>query len=157
MQTVDDAQKEFWAALRSGDLDGVRRAAARGARADARQGSLENKTALHMAAARGTPESIRLLVELGADVNARDSAGETPLSMAAFRGRADVVRALLAAHAQPETRSKAGWTPLMAAASEGHTEVVKLLLQAGASPDAKAAELAARYGHPETAAAIRSR
>lgn len=148
MQSVNP-DSQLVSLVQRNDLEGVRAAVASGARVNAPRPSLENKTALHFAVARSGAAMVKLLLELGADPNARDSGGETPLSMAAFRGRADCVRELLAAKADVNARSKAGWTPLMAAASEGHAEVVRLLLKAGARPVSEALRLARKYGHAE--------
>jgi ankyrin repeat protein len=51
-------------------------------------------TPLHWAALRGHAAVAELLVASGADVNARNGAGETPLQVAQRSGRADVVRVL---------------------------------------------------------------
>ncbi|MDO5567400.1 MAG: ankyrin repeat domain-containing protein, partial [Planctomycetia bacterium] len=48
-------------------------------------------TAMHFAAANGALESVRLLVEAGADPNAKDSNGETPLVIARAAGHKAVV------------------------------------------------------------------
>ena len=52
-----------------------------GAQVDARSGAKEC-TALHMAARRGNTEVAEALVDCGADIHARDTAGDTPLQRA---------------------------------------------------------------------------
>ncbi len=56
-------------------------------------------TQLLQAAARGSLAEIALLIQQGADLNARDDQGLTPLMVATHTNRPDVVRALLEAGA----------------------------------------------------------
>ena len=74
--------------------------------------------ALHVAS-RWTRDSavIAVLVQAGADVNARDSTGETPLHRAVVEGRIPSVEALLAAGADANARDTNGATPLFGARS----------------------------------------
>src|SRR5688572_11922862 len=52
---------------------------------------------LHLAAQAGNPDAVRVLLDRGADVNARDAThGRTPLVFAASRNRLEAMRALLA-------------------------------------------------------------
>lgn len=82
-------------------------------------------------------EVAELLIQAGADVNARSGVGEqTPLHMAARRGNVNVVEALLNAEAEIEARDTKGETPLRRAVNCGHPEVVRLLLEHGANPNA---------------------
>ena len=88
---------------------------------------------------------LRLLLDAGADVDARDGWGRTALTYAAAVGNAAAVRVLLSAGATPDAADAAGTTPLMAAA-DGATDpasdlaaaaTVRELLRGGASPDAR--------------------
>jgi truncated hemoglobin YjbI len=63
----------------SGDI--VRALVRAGAQVDARSDS-KRCTALHMAARRGNVEAAEALLDCGADINARDKAGDTPLQRA---------------------------------------------------------------------------
>ena len=56
---------------------------------------LTKATPLHLAAAHGRVPAARLLLELGADVEARCSIGRTPLHWAAFKGEAKVAQQLI--------------------------------------------------------------
>ena len=79
------------------------------------------------------------LLSKGADVNARDDAGETLLIQAAAQGQLDVVTVLLKYKANVEAKGlySLGYTALVRAAEAGHTAVVKVLLDAGADPNAR--------------------
>ena len=90
-------------------------------------------TPLHFAA---TKEIAELLINEGADVNAKDK-GWTPLYHAAWRGHKEVAELLIAKGADVNMKDVEGVTPLHLAADRGHTEVVELLITAGADVNAK--------------------
>ena len=69
-------------------------------------------SALHYAADRGHAAVVRLLLEHGADVEARDDDGLTPLATAVMSEQLDATRALLEAGANPSTRDNDGDTPM---------------------------------------------
>ena len=89
---------------------------------------------LHVAAQKGTPEVIDVLLNTGLDPNARMEDGTTPLHFAAFWNRnPEVITALVEAGANPKTRNESGRTPLHnAAGNNRNPEVVTSLLKAGA-------------------------
>ncbi len=97
------------------------------------------RTALDIAAIDGNVEAVRLLLELGADLAAKDDrcSGETPLHGAAYFGHVDVVKLLLSHGADPNIRNRRGATPLHYAVSSGNTTIIKLLIDAGADVNAK--------------------
>ncbi|XP_044126157.1 protein phosphatase 1 regulatory subunit 12A-like isoform X3 [Bufo gargarizans] len=68
-------------------------------------------TPLHVAAAKGYTEVIRLLLQLGLDVDSRDLDGWTPLHAAAHWGQQDACRLLCEALCDMEAVSKVGQTP----------------------------------------------
>lgn len=92
-------------------------------------------TYLHLAARQGPVETIKLLVQAGAPVDAENDTGQTPLAEAAANGRLDVVRALLALGARVDGGS-GGATALGHAARNGYTEIVRELITAGANLNA---------------------
>ena len=97
------------------------------------------RTALTIAVKSGHTEVARLLIEAGADVNAKGGFRPiiaTPLEWASTYGHTDIVKLLIAEGADvnaetkpvPETTN----TALLYASREGHTDIVKLLKETGA-------------------------
>lgn len=80
---------------------------------------------------------MRVLLMLGANVNARDATESTPLMGAAWRGQADAVKLLLANSADINARNVSNETPLILAAKEGHSDIVRLLLDKNPDLNAK--------------------
>ena len=78
-------------------------------------------------------DAIRLLLDNGADVNARGDMENTALHKAALLGLADVVRFLLERGADTALRNHDGDAPLDIAKRLGHDDIVRIL-NAGASP-----------------------
>jgi ankyrin repeat protein len=87
-------------AAREGNLDGIRRLAQSAANLNEPSG-VNSWTPLHHAIHKNQPGSVSMLLELGADVNARSPHGVTPLMMAAGYGYDPIVRILLDHHADP--------------------------------------------------------
>ena len=94
------------------------------------------RTPLHHASKLGHVESVRLLLDAGADKNAETGTQKiTPLLLAAWRGHLDVVRHLVEVGAHKNQTIEDGATPLFMAAGWGHLDVVRHLLQLGADKD----------------------
>jgi len=129
-------EESLWFAAESGSINKLREALtisedASTPKASVNAPSLYGRTALHMAASAGKPEGIELLLDVGADFDARTDAGLTPLHVASQRGHPSVVALLLdwGAESSPETNDRN--LPLHFAAAGGHTDVVTLLLERG--------------------------
>ena len=88
------------------------------------------KSLLHVAVDRDRPEIIKLLLELGADVNGATDAGWTPLHAAVFSRRENCTKALLEGGADPNAKDRQGRTPL--SASGPHKKYTDLLRSHGA-------------------------
>ncbi|KAK5660449.1 hypothetical protein OQA88_12994 [Cercophora sp. LCS_1] len=97
-----------------------------------------SRTPLSWAAANGHEVVAKLLLEKGADIEAKDNNdGQTPLFWAAANGHEAVVKLLLEEDANIEAKDDHGQTPLSWAAVKGREGVVKLLLKEGANIEVK--------------------
>lgn len=130
-----DGLTALMAASRANHVDALRVLLSAGA--DPASRSRTGETALTLAAANGSVESVETLlasdVEIDIDVKGRD--GKTPLMQAAENGHAEMVATLLHAGASVDAKSLRGSTPLGFAAENRHLSVVRLLLGAGANPN----------------------
>jgi ankyrin repeat protein len=98
-------------------------------------------TPLQLAAYYGPKETVRVLLDAGADVNIKyikrqpelgSLVGWTALMFAASNGQIEIVEILLESGADVHAADRKGYTSLVYAAESGHIEVVEILLQAGA-------------------------
>lgn len=90
------------------------------------------ETPLHCAVMSGEPNVVTVLLDHGADVNARTLSGETPLHRAARAGDVEIVEILLARGADVNAKDDDGETPLVEALFVGYIELAKALIGAGA-------------------------
>lgn len=116
-------------------------------------------TALLLAIDNGLPEAALLLIQRGADVEARTgfTGNEQPdmnaLMWAAYEGQAEVVSALLDKGARIDLQNGSGHTALMIAAEAGREEALQRLVMRGANPALRnrdgqtALDLARAAGH----------
>ena len=102
----------------------------------------DRNTPLHCAVASMDQEMVQVLVDCGADINARNRWGVTPLSNALMETpsqRLDpgVLRWMLDHGADPNARNKGGETSLHIALLYGEVEMARLLVEHGASVKVK--------------------
>lgn len=101
----------------------------------------------------GEVDTLKRLIEAGADVDARDLGGLTALMLTVRNGHTEIVKVLLEAGADINAQDDSGETALLKAARGGQTEVVNILVTVGADVNAKnkngdtALILAIGWGH----------
>jgi tetratricopeptide (TPR) repeat protein len=86
---------------------------------------------------RGDTEAVRVLLEKGANIEAKDRSQETALQVAALNGRTTVVKLLLEKGANTGAKDRFVETPLHVAAQWGQVEVARQLLDGGANIEAR--------------------
>lgn len=113
-------------------------------------------TALHLAVHNGNAEHVRLLLDAGADVSARDSDAKTPINSCPEESNTVLELLLAAPGVDPNDSDDFGRTLLMDAANRGDTAVVfRLLADERVLPNLRdkegmtAVAIAARRGYPE--------
>jgi ankyrin repeat protein len=92
-------------------------------------------TPLHLAAGFGTPQSVDVLLQHGAQVDAvsRNPQRNQPLHAALALGRnTETVRLLLAHGADPNALQVGGFTPLFSAATANRRDLAEMLIESGA-------------------------
>jgi len=128
-----DVTKDFYDAIRNNDLTTLS-ALLKSSVVDVRD--KRGATPLMYAAATGSIEAMTLLLNAGADVNAKNDFDATPLIWAA--GDPAKSRLIIERGANVNGRSKQGRMPLMMAARrEGNSQLLRFMLAKGADPDAK--------------------
>jgi ankyrin repeat protein len=147
-----DVSDRFYQAIRNGDLAGLRKLAKT---AGVNYRDDRGATPLMYAAAIGNAAELKLLLDAGADVNARNAFEATALIWAG--GDAQKVRMLVGHGADVQVRSKLGRNPLILAAKRnGSASLVLCLLDHGADAGARetdqdtALDMSARAGDLET-------
>lgn len=126
--------EEICLAAARGDLQHVKRLLERGVNINI---MWEDKTPLHYATLGGHIDIVTYLVEMGADINARDKDARTPLHFASLHGHLNVVQYLTERGADINAKDCLGRTPLHWAAREGHLKIVQYLVKMGADVNAR--------------------
>lgn len=123
----------FYQAIRNNDLSTLRTLLKT---ADVNLKDQKESTPLMYAAAFGSLDAMRILLDAGADVNAKNALSVSPMLWCA--GDLEKVRLLVSKGADVNARSKQNQTPLLIAAThDGASEIVKLLLDKGADASAR--------------------
>jgi ankyrin repeat protein len=123
----------LWFAVETGKHDMAKLLIAKKAQVNVKNSF--NRNLLHLA---NDLELTKLLLDKGADVNARDAGGFTPLRVAIERKNdLELIKLLLAKGANINAKDSIGNTPLHIAAALDRFEEVELLLQKGADVNAK--------------------
>jgi ankyrin repeat protein len=94
--------------------------------------SQDSWTPLHLVARGGRTDLVGLLLQNGADVNAKGWNAATPLHWAANNGHIQVVKLLLTKGAQINAKTDEDLTPLTFALRGGHEDIAALLRSHGA-------------------------
>ena len=93
----------------------------------------EGSKPLHTAAFLGSLDMVSILLDNGADVEAKNNIGGGPLHVAFNSAKcAEIAQALLSKGANPSLADAQGMTPLHCAASSGNVDMILILLRAGA-------------------------
>jgi ankyrin repeat protein len=92
----------------------------------------DDGTALIVAARSGRADSVKALLNAGAEIESKTSDGKTALLSSAANDDPEAARVLIDAGADVNAKDKDGKTPLIIASDEGDPETVKALLNAGA-------------------------
>jgi ankyrin repeat protein len=103
-----------------------------------------------LAASNGHTDTVKLLIDRGADVEAQDAFGTTALIVAATSGHSDTTRLLLSFGADPTFKDSSGGSALGNATFFGHTDTIRIMLEGREISKADGEELlllAAGLGH----------
>jgi hypothetical protein len=121
----------------------------------------DGSTPLHYAAWHGHVEITRLLLQNGAEVNARSDDGYTPLYCAAFYGHVDILHLLVENGADLEAQNYHGYRALHYAAYHGNLPFIQELISryhvdinAREENNGRTALWEARHGHPHQHPAV---
>ena len=116
--------------------------------------NLRGITPLFIASEKGHLDIVKLLIDKGADVHAKDTFGKTALNLASQR--LEIVKLLIEKGAEVNAKTKKGLTALVCAGGTQKHEIIKVLLENKANVDVQntskntALHLAARVGKEET-------
>ncbi len=121
---------------------------------------INGRTPLHEACIVGRIDLVRLCIERGIDIEARDAYDRRPLHYAAMHGNARLCQYLVERGGNVLATDMDGFTPLIQAVISGHVECVKIFVDnspdsltgpTSQSSDLIPLTLACQYGHEEVA------
>jgi ankyrin repeat protein len=122
-------------AVRAGDMEELKSMLAKGYDVDLRN-KLTGVTSLHMAATVNNVDMIEVLLEAGAEIDAKTKEGLTPLHLATGTNRVEAVKLLLEKGANIEAKDNRGNTPLHMTVLQGW-DLTEYLLDKGADIQAR--------------------
>lgn len=99
--------------------------------------NIAGNTPLILAAALDHPDSLKRLLQAGAQIDHVNTSGNTALMAAAQDGHVSIVETLLAHHANPNIADRSGMSALMYAANNNQPKIVALLIKAAADINQK--------------------
>ncbi len=144
--------QELEYAIQQNDLDAIERQLGKSANANVRSPDGNRITALHVAVQLGKRDVVELLLEHGADPNAKSKHGRTPLHQAT--NDVELASLLIERGARVDMVDDEGRSPLHSAASFGSREVVQLLIDEGAPLKGASAEPGSPPGRTPALAAL---
>ncbi|MPC71438.1 Serine/threonine-protein phosphatase 6 regulatory ankyrin repeat subunit C [Portunus trituberculatus] len=97
----------------------------------------EGVTSLHLAARNGSVYSAKVLIDAGADLNARDSSMRTPLHVSVLGKSTNIMKLLMDAGCDVKAVNDRGFSVLHIAALSGNEKAVQELRMAGIETDEK--------------------
>ncbi len=107
-----------------------------GAAVDKTDGRPSN-TGLHKAAYNGKLKAVKVLLEAGANIEAKNGHGTTALMNAVAQGHYRIVDKLLRSDADVHARDQGGVTAIHKAAWKGRNKIIERLIEAGADVNEK--------------------
>ncbi len=128
-----DATRALFAAAAEGDVAAARQAVRNKADLQARNG--KRQTPLIVATKAKRTDVAVLLLEAGADPDAKDDLQDSAFLYAGAEGYDDILRATLRHGANVKSTNRFGGTALIPASEHGHTETVRILINAGVPLD----------------------
>jgi uncharacterized protein len=132
---AQDAQSALWDASISGDTVALVKALDDGAKIDSldTRRSTNGRMALNWAAYNNHAAAVRILLDRGAPIEAKNLTGFTALHHAAEAGSLEAAELLIARGAKLDTTNRSGATPLETASEQGQTALVAALNKAAAA------------------------
>lgn len=127
--TVEEATAQLFAAAISNDVDAASNALKHHAQLEARDG--EGRTPLVAATKANASAVAQVLLEAGADPNAKDNLQDSAYLYAGAEGFDEILVATLAHGADVTSTNRYGGTALIPASEHGHVSTVKILIDAG--------------------------
>ncbi len=151
--SAQEVNEELWAAARKRDVQAVKASLAKGAEVNSK--TRYGATALFYAADRGHVEVMKVLLESGAEANAKDTFyNASALTWAAYNGHAEAVKILLD-HGATDGKDSA----LLVGVENNNLEMVKAVLASGglsAETLTSALTSATKNGRTEIVEALKS-